>query len=134
MRLDSTAVSGADNDSIDTGNVAPLLYEVRHALQALLEHGTETVIDLLAMPLAPGEENQLIDMLGHGEVRVTINALGPSEIHETKYPGVWLSTHRNIDGAVIGRYIEVCVTPALVGAQQADMLDGLQALCARLDG
>ena len=33
-----------------TGNVTPLLHEIRHALAALLESDEQTVIDLRAMP------------------------------------------------------------------------------------
>jgi hydrogenase-1 operon protein HyaF len=134
MRIDSASNCGAHCGEIDTGNVAPLLHEVRHALQELLDEGAETVIDLRALPLAPGEEEQLCELLGRGEVRIEIDALGPSEIVETGFPGVWLSTHHNNEGAVVGRYIEVCLVPRLAAAQQADMQAGLQALCARLGG
>jgi hydrogenase-1 operon protein HyaF len=117
---------------VPTGNVAPLLHEVRHALQQLLEDGRETVIDLRAIPLGPGEEQQIEDALGRGEVQLRLSALGPSEIVETRYPGVWMSTHHNPDGAVIGRFIEVCRVPALVYSQPEDMRYGLQALDERL--
>ena len=73
-----------------TGNVTPLLHEVRHALAALLESDEQTVIDLRAMPLAPGEEARIEAALDQGEVRVELNALGRSDIVETQYPGVWL--------------------------------------------
>ena len=134
MHNDSAPACSAHGGEVDTGNVAPLLHEVRHALQALLDEGAETVIDLRALPLAPGEEQRLCELLGVGEVRIVIDALGPSEIVETGFPGVWLSTHHNTEGAVVGRFIEVCVVPTLAGAQQADMQAGLQALCARLEG
>ena len=118
--------------SAATGNVLPLLHEVRHALQELLDQGTEAVIDLRAIPLGPGEEERIADTLGRGEVQVRMSALGPSEIVETRFPGVWLSTHRNEDGEVIGRYIEICLVPPLVRSQEADIRHGLQALDARL--
>lgn len=118
--------------SVATGNVVPLLYEVRHALQELLNDGTETVIDLRAIPLGPGEEEQIAETLGRGEVQVRLSALGPSEIFESRYPGVWMSTHHNQDGAVIGRFIEVCMIPSLVRSQDEDIRAGLEALDARL--
>ena len=133
MQFTPTEACGGGVGSFETGNVAPLMHQVRHALQAMLDEGTETVIDLRAIPLAPGEEERLNELLGCGEVRIAINALGPSEIIETSYPGVWLSTHRNHAGEVIGRYIEVCPFPALAGAQLSDIRAGLQALSARLE-
>ena len=35
-----------------TRNVKPLLHEIRHALDALLDSGARSVIDLRSMPLA----------------------------------------------------------------------------------
>ncbi|MEZ5541315.1 MAG: hydrogenase expression/formation C-terminal domain-containing protein [Pseudomonadota bacterium] len=116
-----------------TGNVIPLLHEIRHALSALLEEGRETTIDLRSLPLGPGEEDEIEQLLGCGEVRVELSALGPSEIVETRYPGVWIVTHHNTDGAVIGRFIEICLVPQLVAAQTADIHAGLAELNARLN-
>lgn len=118
--------------SVVTGNVRPLLHEVRHALQALIERGEETVIDLRALPLGPGEEERIVRLLGTGEVRIRLEALGPSEYVETGFPGVWLSTHQNPDGAVIGRYIEICTIPALVRTQSADLPESVAALDGKL--
>jgi hydrogenase-1 operon protein HyaF len=109
-----------------------LLHEIRHALQALLETGKETVIDLRGLPLGPGEEARIEEQLGRGEVRVALDALGPSEILETRFPGVWLVTHRNNDNEIIGRFIEICLVPRLVLAQDADIHAGLEELNARL--
>jgi hydrogenase-1 operon protein HyaF len=117
---------------IVTGNVIPLLHEVRHALQQLLDSGQEMVIDLRSIPMGPGEEDQIAEQLGQGEVQVRLSALGPSEIVETRYPGVWLVTHHNNDGDIIGKFIEVCAIPRLVTAQHEDIRAGLQALSTQL--
>lgn len=111
-----------------TGNVTPLLHEIRHALAALLETGEQTIIDLRSMPLAPGEEAHIETALGQGEVRVELNALGRSEIIETQYPGVWLITHSNTDGALLGKYIEIALIPDILQAQQGDIQAGLEQL------
>lgn len=111
-----------------TGNVTPLLHEIRHALTALLESEEQTVIDLRAMPLAPGEEERIEAELGRGEVRVELNALGRSDIVETQYPGVWLITHSNTEGKVVGKYIEVALIPDILQAQQGDIEAGLEQL------
>ena len=115
-----------------THNVQPLLHEIRHALAKLLDDGGRTVIDLHGMPLAPGEEQQLLDELGHGEVYARLHALGPTEIVETRYPGVWVVVHYNSSDEVIGKFIEVCEIPDLLRSQQADIRQGLEQLQAQL--
>ena len=115
-----------------THNVQPLLHEIRHALVKLLDDGGNTVIDLRSMPLAPGEEQKLLEELGHGEVYARLHALGPTEIVETRYPGVWVVVHSNNDDEVIGKFIEVCDMPDLLRSQQEDIRNGLEQLQAQL--
>jgi len=115
-----------------THNVQPLLHEIRHALVKLLDDGGNTVIDLRSMPLAPGEEQKLLEELGHGEVYARLHALGPTEIVETRYPGVWVVVHSNNDDEVIGKFIEVCDMPDLLRSQQEDIRHGLEQLQAQL--
>ncbi len=71
-----------------TQNVKPLLHEIKHALDNLIETGRTTIIDLRSIPLAPGEEDKILDTLGRGEVLAQLNALGLSEVIETQYAGV----------------------------------------------
>ncbi|TNF99313.1 MAG: hydrogenase expression/formation protein [Gammaproteobacteria bacterium] len=113
-------------------NVEPLLHEVRHALERLQQTGEPTTIDLRAIPLAPGEDEQIRETLGTGEVEIRIDALGPTLIQETAYPGVWWLEHRNADDVLTGRYIEIAAVPALVPASSEDMADGLQHLTENL--
>ena len=116
-----------------TGNVAPLLHEVRHALQRLVDTGEPTVIDLRSIPLAPGESDSLEAALGDGEVHATLDALGPSLLRETAIPGVWFVTHKNADDEITGRYIEITRVPAILESQETDMLRGIAALGELLD-
>ncbi len=116
-----------------TWNVQPILHEIRHALAALLESGETRVIDLRSIPLAPGEEQTIIDTLCCGEVHATLNALGPSEIHETRFTGVWLVTHYNEENSVIGRFIEITKIPDILQSQDEDMAIALQQLESELD-
>jgi len=111
-----------------TGNVAPLLHEIRHALKALLETGQVTTIDLRSMPLAPGEEAHIEAALGRGEVTIKLNALGHSDIIESRYPGVWLISHHNTEGSVIGKYIEITLIPEILHAQTEDIRAGMAQL------
>ena len=111
-----------------TGNVEPLMHEIRHALKRLAAGGESTVIDLQSLPLAPGEDERIEEALGRGEVSAELNALGQSLIQETAYPGEWLVTHRNNENAVVGRFIEVTRIPELLKSQQTDIEHGINRL------
>jgi len=120
--------------SIDqpTGNVVPLLHEVRHALERLADTGEPTMIDLRGIPLGPGEEDALEKALGEGEVTATLNALCPSTVRETSIPGVWMVTHRDVNEEISGRFIEITKMPAILESQDVDILRGLAELGERL--
>jgi hydrogenase-1 operon protein HyaF len=121
------------NVEAGTGNVIPLLHEVRHALQRVASGEQGTVIDLRSLPLAPGEEARIEEALGEGEIRAELNALGPSTIRETAFPGVWFVTHRNVENEVVARFIEVCRVPDLLKAPPEDMEDAVRNLTRRLN-
>ena len=118
----------ASSDYPLTQNVVPILHEIRHALRKLLDNGEATIIDLRAMPFAPGEEDELESRLGTGEVLVKIDALGPSVIQETSYAGVWLVVHYNSEEEVLGKFIEITRIPSLIESQTEDIESGIQAL------
>ena len=124
--------AGCAPGDVSTGNVEPLLHEVRHALQRWLDEGEVTVIDLRSIPMGPGEEDRIVGELGQGEVQARMSALGPSEIIETRYPGVWLVTHWNNNEEVIGKFIEICDMPRLLLAQEEDIREGLELLDSQL--
>ncbi len=104
-----------------TGNVEPLLHEIRHALKRVADGHDGTVIDLRSLPLAPGEEERIERLLGSGEVRAELDALGPTVVQETSFPGVWLVTHRNSEREVVARFIEVTRIPEVLKSQQEDI-------------
>lgn len=113
---------------VATGNVEPLLHEIRHALRRLARGEKGTTIDLQRLPLAPGEEERIERTLGVGEVQAQVDALGPTLIQETSYPGVWLITHKNTDDVVVARFIEVTFIPEMLISQHADIKDGIARL------
>lgn len=115
------------------GNVEPILHEVVHALDRLLDEGEPTVIDLASLPFAPGELEKLEETLGTGELSAELDALGKSQIRETIYPGVWWLEHRNTEGDVVGRYIEITRTPEILMSQDADITAGRAQLGDRLE-
>jgi hydrogenase-1 operon protein HyaF len=116
-----------------TWNVQPILHEIRHALGKLLQSGENSIIDLRSIPLAPGEEETIIDTLGHGEVRAHLDALGPSEIVETRFAGVWLITHYNVENSIIGRFIEITELPEILKSQPEDIANSLDELKQELE-
>jgi hydrogenase-1 operon protein HyaF len=111
-----------------TQNVQPLLHEIRHALAALLESGKTSSIDLRSIPLAPGEEEAIIEALGKGEINARLEALGPSDIYETRFAGVWLTSHYNEDHMIVSRFIEITELPAILRSQREDMATALETL------
>lgn len=116
-----------------TYNVEPLMHEIRHALKNLGKNGDNSIIDLRSLPLAPGEEQRIVRLLGKGEVTSTLQALGRSDIYETAFPGVWMVTHYNDDEEVISRFIEVTRIPEIMLSQTADISDSHRRLGDLLD-
>ena len=116
-----------------TQNVKPLLHEIKHALESLIENGETSIIDLRSIPLAPGEEDKILHTLGKGEVEAKLNALGLSEIFETQYAGVWVVTHYNDDNNIISRFIEVTTMPNILSSQTEDIMAAYSSLTLDLD-
>ena len=131
VKVEPTSVEEIDAFTL---NVVPLLHEVRHALERLLEAGEPTTIDLGAIPLAPGEFEKIDAALGTGEVKVVLEAMGPSQIYETQFSGVWRITHFNAANEVVGRFVEVTRIPEILLAQEADVRVGLDLLSRKLSG
>ena len=114
------------------GNVTPILNEIAHAIDRLLDDDEPTIIDLAGLPFGPGELEALEAELGTGELSAELDALGISRIRETAYPGVWWLEHRNASGQVVGRYVEVTHTPQILVSQGADISAGRARLGERL--
>ena len=104
-----------------THNVRPLLHEIRHALQQLSQTGETHVIDLRRIPMAPGEEARILELLGEGEIKATLTVLGRSTIIETAYVGVWIITHYNESDEILGRFIEITDAPAILKSQKEEI-------------
>ena len=117
-----------------TQNVRPLLHEIKHALDSLIETGKSTIIDLRSIPLAPGEEDKILNTLGQGEVKAQLDALGLSEVIETQSAGVWTVTHYNDEDQIISRFIEVTTMPELLCSQTEDIMAAYSRLAITLDG
>ncbi|WP_058558122.1 hydrogenase expression/formation C-terminal domain-containing protein [Thiohalocapsa sp. ML1] len=116
----------------ELGNAWPILSEIRHALARLIETGEPTQIDLSAMPFGPGDEARLLSLLGTGEVTATVDALGPSQIRETAFRGVWVVEYQSTEAQRVALHIEIDTVPQLLRTHPDDLADGLAALDERL--
>lgn len=115
-----------------TGNLKPLVYEIRHALEQLLKTGEKTVIDLSAMPISDDELLALEQFLGKGEVSAELDILGKSRVEETRFSGVWLVRHLDEAGEKDRLFIEIDTVPPLLCAQTEDIHHGLSQLVQSL--
>ncbi len=129
-RLKEIGVKVEDGEAApaEWGNALPILHEVGHGLRQLRETGETTVIDLHALPFGPGDEGRLFDLLGRGEVEAQIQALGPTRIWETGFPGVWLVDHRNTEDERLALHIEISSVPEILRSQREDIDDALVRL------
>lgn len=114
------------------GNALPILHEILHAMQRLNNEGESTTIDLRAIPFGPGDEEQLLTILGRGEIEVRLDSLGASEIWESLYHGVWIVEHKNTVDERIALQIEVTHVPEILLAQQADISESISRLYDQL--
>jgi hydrogenase-1 operon protein HyaF len=110
-----------------------LLHEVKHALDSLIETGKTSIIDLRSIPLAPGEEDKILQILGRGEVQAQLLALGLSDVFETQYAGVWVVTHYNDEQDIISRFIEVTTMPEILCSQTEDVMAAYSRLAIDLE-
>ncbi len=116
-----------------SGNLNPLMAEIRHALKLLHATGQETTIDLTALPFGRADERLLRERLGRGEVSINIEALGPTEIRETAFAGVWWVEYFSTEKRRLAVHIEVSAVPSLLRTPQDDLIDSLSRLEQELE-
>jgi hydrogenase-1 operon protein HyaF len=132
-QTNSTVQFNIQSSDEPTRNILPLLHEVKHALHNLINIDEPTIIDLRSIPLAPGEEDKILCTLGRGEIQAHLEALGPSEIIETAYAGVWIVTHYNNENEVISRFIEISKIPDILASQSEDITTAYKRLTSDLE-
>lgn len=121
-------VEATDGLPLNHANATPIMYEILHALRKLAAQGESTTIDLQAIPFGPGDEDELLDLLGTGEITVELNSLGSSSIRETAYSGVWIIDHRNADDQRIALHIDIAQVPMIICSQPEDVAEALNRL------
>lgn len=112
-KLEEIGVSVETVDS-SPGQLLAILSELLSKLTVLNREGSTDSIDLRTLPMFPGDYEQLKETLGYGEINVSINAMGPTEIYETAIPGIWWITHYNSEDENIAEYIEITALPELL--------------------
>ena len=112
--------------------IIALLQELQHKMQNLIKSDTTDSIDVHGLPLLPIEIGYLKEILGEGEVSVTVNALGTTKIHETSIPGIWWITHYNSKDEVMTELIEVTTLPEIIKTHRSTLPVGLSVLEKRL--
>jgi hydrogenase-1 operon protein HyaF len=134
MSLHNIPIKTEGSEQYSVGNLRALLAEVATRLERLVNEGIPSSMDISSLPFAPGEYEQLRLLLGTGEVSARIEAMGTSEVMETRYPGVWWVTHYNVEGDIIADALEITEIPEILKSQLADMRGCLALLNAQLKG
>nr|CRH04972.1 conserved protein of unknown function(with hydrogenase expression protein HupH C-terminal domain) [Candidatus Magnetococcus massalia] len=105
--------SGLIDQALSSG-VRALLAKLLVALEALNAQGQQASMDLSQEPLAPEDRNQLLELLGQGEITAQVDAMGVTTLQETGVAGIWLVTYRAQEGNVTAEILEVTRVPELL--------------------
>ena len=111
-----------------TGMAQAVFNELADQLQALAERGARHVIDLTSLPMTSTDRQELADMLGQGEVRITLSTIGDSQIYETAYSGIWWIKHYSADQKLLSELIEVTALPEIIASQSEDIQQSAEAI------
>jgi len=117
-----------NGDLLVSAQTSALLQEILNMLDALCRQGESNSIDIRSLPLSPAEYEFLEVFFGEGEVSARINALGLSEIRETRFPGIWWIRHLNAQDELIAELIEVTTLPEMLKTQMPDLYQSNDAL------
>jgi hydrogenase-1 operon protein HyaF len=130
MRLSDIAVRIEDSVTLGTapeppgglgGGVAAILTELADGLERLAANGETALIDLRSLPMSPADREELLAVLGDGEVTATLDAQGVSTLRETAVAGLWWTLHRDQTGAVTAELLEVALAPQILAAHPQDV-------------
>jgi hydrogenase-1 operon protein HyaF len=113
-----------------TGMARALLREIAERLSTLATSGERSIIDLSGMPMNEADREELARELGRGEVHISVETIGQSEIYETSFPGVWWTSHRGSDGSVLTERIEITPVPEMVTTHPDDIRNACERLQA----
>ena len=109
-----------------------LLHELVELLRKLIEEDEPSHIDLTAMELSDDDYQLLRETLGEGEILAQVSNFGRFSVVECGYGGIWWVTHMDDDGQVLSDFIEVSYCPGVLIVESEAVVDGREALQARL--
>lgn len=132
IRVDSSGDRAAQPSGGSPAALA-ILHEVEALLARYQAYGHQGSVDLRWMSLMPGDLDWLREVLGTGEVRAEISALGVSTVCETAIQCVWWVEHRGPVGEALGQSIDICEVPSLLHSDRAAIAYGLEALRDRIE-
>ena len=121
------------NPPASPSQLLAILSELQTKLKALIDQGDTDSIDLRTLPMFPGDYEQLKETLGYGEINVSIDAMGPTEIYETAVPGIWWITHYNSNDENIAEYIEITALPEMLKTDPQEIEQGRSKLQQLID-
>ncbi|MGB0514937.1 MAG: hydrogenase expression/formation C-terminal domain-containing protein [Wenzhouxiangellaceae bacterium] len=111
-----------------------LAHEILSHLERLDRRGETAAIDLKSLPMAPSEFSALKNMLGQGEIDLTLDLDGPTRIRETAYPGVWWIRHEAVNGRVLSETLEITRFPEFLSVAPDQIRNAIAQLRERLQG
>lgn len=98
-----------------------LFNELAQHLQQLVDQGSEYTVDLFSLPINDADKQELEQLLGRGEVEVTLNTVGQSQLFETSFSGIWWVRHYSADEILISEFIEVSWIPEIIKSHPSDV-------------
>lgn len=125
VRIAAGPDSGNGADS-GTGMALALLREIADHLNTVAAGGERQVVGLGSLPLTEADRALLSEKLGRGEVEATVSALGPTEVYETAFAGVWWVKYMNDGGIVVAEQIEIGRVPVILESDPADIRDSAE--------
>lgn len=128
MTLSKPGAAALNAGQVATGIVPALLNELGSLLETYLATGRAGSIDTLNIPMTPAELKSLEDELGKGEVSISIDAGGLSQISETAHAGVWWVHHKDETGRLVCRLIEVTNMPDFVCSSRHEIENSARRL------
>jgi hydrogenase-1 operon protein HyaF len=104
-----------------SGMARALFNELAQHLQQLVDQGNEHTVDLFSLPVTGQDKQELEQLLGKGEVDITLTTVGESRIFETSYNGIWWVRHYAADELLISEFIEVSWIPEIIKSHPSDV-------------
>ena len=105
-----------------TGMAQAVLAELNEYLTELSFSGRQHVIDLNSLPMTDSDKRELALFLGRGEVAVTLQTMGDSQVFETGY--IKLQTPLRIysaDNQLIAELVEITTLPEIIKSHPEDV-------------